>query len=95
MLTFGKYKGKPLHEIPPSYLRWVLTSDSIKGKDEVIAAINAFLEGFLDEDFTFGKYKGLRLSEVMLKDPEYIEWLKTKLDPAFKGCEAIMKALSR
>ncbi len=84
MLTFGQYKGLPLAEIPPSYLRWVLTSDGVKA--EVVAVIKVHLASIreLDEDFTFGKYKGLRLREVIAKDPDYIKWLRTNLNPRFK-----------
>ena len=43
-LTFGKYKGKKLSEVPADYVKWLSEQLFICGKQDVPQAARAFLE---------------------------------------------------
>ena len=78
MLTFGKYRGIALPEVPPSYLRSLLSK---KLPTELKDAIKEVLaRDDLDEDIPFGKYKGCRLNFLIEHDPKYMMYLRRYLE---------------
>lgn len=82
LIDFGKYKGHKLKEIVKSdwqYIKW-----AILGSQRLFADVKAIVDYHEDnmpklkptDVMTFGKYKGHSLSEVFMKDHQYLRWLE-------------------
>ena len=87
-LTFGKYKGVKIGDIPPRYLRYLIDQDIAKGDlrnflYQEMAEIDDKIEltPITNQDFMpFGVFKGQKISTVparyllaLLKNPEKLK----------------------
>lgn len=74
----GKFKGTKILDLitrEPGYCLWLLKQKNTLDKP-YFETLNS---AFSDKDayfMTWGKYKGLSLTQIKDKDPKYIEWLK-------------------
>lgn len=52
VLTFGKYSGKRLGDVPMSYIEWMAEAiDGISFSDDVYQALNEYMNG---DDYGYG-----------------------------------------
>lgn len=50
VITFGKYKGKKLEEVPPEYLQWLLTDTDLVEKMKLYNYIAMCLPAILQQE---------------------------------------------
>ena len=93
---FGKYYGKRWEEIPESYLRYLVASNSKNrefAKTELMrrGGKSADAEAGIDGTIGFGKYKGRKWSELPI---EYLRWLRDNFDTDHKDYVRIERAIA-
>jgi len=59
-MTFGEHSGKPMSEVPDSYLTWLYEQDWLKAKypdvhEYIVRSANCFPDLILKEEDKFGK----------------------------------------
>jgi uncharacterized protein (DUF3820 family) len=76
-IDFGKFKGHKIDDLiknEPSYCTWLLRQKNILDKPYYDILAKTFTNP--DEYYmTWGKYKGLSLTQIREQDPKYLSWL--------------------
>jgi uncharacterized protein (DUF3820 family) len=100
-MPFGKHKGTPLKELPPSYVAWALENLDDRNAElkTVLATLPKTTAGAdsstskgplsADSPMPFGKHKGTLLKDL---PRDYAEWLVGNLGDGKEDIKAAIRA---
>jgi len=78
-ITFGKYKNQYVEDIYNKdiyYIEWIIKNIDRKNNKEIFEEIYKLkINNKKEYEFTFGKYKNKKITDVIKNDKEYIKWI--------------------
>jgi len=82
-MSFGKHRGRLISEIveeDPSYLQWLLSQTEEPDASGRLLEVAEYVREYFPEVegtamVSFGKYRGMALSQLVKEDPDYCGWI--------------------